>query len=126
MASAAWLAARGIVIPPRQKWKVAITIEDDDKERPTCLQILIESGEWGFRFARDNSISWIRVGDAPAVQERDDFDLVGQTPELRNLGNLVQRLEDRFKIRFRRTRARIRTNLVDAEDKIRVWVVASL
>ena len=125
-ATAAWLAERGLYAPPSGKWRVSIALADDLIAPTAHLHLYIESHEWGFRFSRDNMFTWIRVQELPRVQERDDFELLAHTPALRNVSSVVQHLEDRLKLRFRRAHASIRTNLLDADDKIRLWVVASL
>ena len=125
-ATAAWLSARGLYVPPVQAWEVTILMDADPGDPPAQLNIALDSLEWGFMFAFDKRMSWIRVATAPAVHEWDDFGLVDVTPPLRNLATLVQMIEDRFEIRFRRAEAKIRTNIENSEDKIRVWTVASL
>jgi hypothetical protein len=47
-------------------------------------------------------------------------------PPLRDLGRLVQTVEQRNGILFLRMRASVRTNLVDAEPQIRGWIVTAL
>jgi hypothetical protein len=125
-ATAAWLAARGLLIPAYARWRVTILL-DDGAAIPTCeLQLAIDSTEWSYRVLHDHMMSWIRVKDVPRVASCDDFDLLPSTPTLRNLSSLVQTIEDRFDARLRRASARVRTNVLGAEDKIRLWVVASL
>jgi hypothetical protein len=123
-ATASWLTARGIRAPER--WTITIGLYDDARA-PTCdLQIVIDAREWGFCLSRANKLSFIRVLDAPRIQTRDDFDLLRRTPSLRDLAKLVQWIEDSFDVRFRRAHATIKTTLANAEDRIRLWVVASL
>jgi len=125
-ATAAWLSARGLYVPPTLNWEVTIAMDTGGATPTAQLNIAIDWLEWGFMFAYDNKLSWIRVMNTPAVHDRDDFELLDKTPALRNLSTLVQALEDRFEIRLRRAHAAIRTNIPNAEDKIRVWSVASL
>lgn len=125
-ATAAWLSARGLYVPPTLAWEVTIGLDTDPLKPPAQLNIALDSLEWGFMFAFDKRMSWIRVGNAPAVHEWDDFALLGATPNLRNLTALVQTIEDRFELRFRRACATIRTNIANADDKIRMWTAASL
>jgi hypothetical protein len=75
---------------------------------------------------RGSGMSWIRVTTAAFVHERDDFGLLTQTPSLASIGELIQRLEERYQIQFDRMSAQLKTNLLGAEQKIRLWVVASL
>lgn len=128
-ASAAWLAARGLEVRPR--WQVAITLDtrsprDAGTVYDTSLHIAIDADEWGVVFSHGSGMSWVRVIDAPTIQDRDDYNLVAALPPLHRLGVLVQSLEDRFQVRFRRQHATIRTNLRNADQKIVLWVVAAL
>ena len=119
-----WLAARGLfaTIAP---WRVSITLHAKDSDT-TQLLLVIDRNEWGVRFNHENGVSWIRVTNAPTIQERDDFGLMPQLPRLRSIGKLIQSLEDRFEIEFRRPHASIVTNLNNAEQKLLLWVIASL
>src|SRR5690348_16515466 len=89
MATAAWLAERGLYAPSSARWRVSIALADDVIAPTAHLHLHIESQEWGYRFSRDNSFSWIRVQEAPRIQERDDFALFAHTPSLRNIAALV-------------------------------------
>ena len=125
-ATAAWLTERGLATAPGDRWSATIAF-DDDLRIPTCqFHLAIEALEWSFQVSRGAKMSWIRVLEEPRVHERDDFELLARTPALRNLATLVQGIEDSFRVRFRRAHARIWTNLPEGEDKIRLWVVASL
>jgi hypothetical protein len=124
--SARWLSARGLRAAPGERWATTIVLDDDALAPTWQLQIAIEALEWSFCLTHENKMSWIRVLDVPRIQERDDFDLLSQSPALRNLAALVQWIEDRLQTRFRRAHARIRTTLPDAHAKIRLWVAASL
>ncbi|HEU4734193.1 MAG TPA: hypothetical protein VFT22_40155 [Kofleriaceae bacterium] len=133
-ASARWVAARGLHPPSSgEPWKVTILLDVvnprvvlADTAVRTRLQIVIESFEWSVFFTHGSGASWIRVTDAPRVHERDDFGLLPHVTELRNIGRLVQWLEQRFKLEFRRPHAVIHTNLVDAQQNILLWIVSSL
>jgi hypothetical protein len=125
-ATAAWLSARGLYVPPTLAWEVSILINTSPLKPAAQLHVALDGLEWGFMFAFEKRMSWIRVGNTPTVHEWDDFDLLAITPPLRNLGTLVQTIEDRFELRFRRADAKIETNIPNADDKIRVWTVASL
>ena len=124
-ASAAWLTARGLYAPS-PKWHVTIEFGVTDLGSDTRLHVAISSTEWGFVFRHGTGTSWIRVTNAPIIHETDDFGLLAQTPVLRNLGTFVHALEDRFQVEFRRQHAEIRTNLGDVNQKILLWVIASL
>ena len=125
-ATAAWLLARGIYVPPTLTWEVTIAMDSGTARPAAQINIALDSLEWGFLFTCETGTSWIRVLEAPTVHDKDDFALVDKTPALRNLGTLVRQIEHRFELEFRRTHAAIHTNLANADDKIRAWVVASL
>jgi hypothetical protein len=134
LAATAWLAACGLRAPAATTWDVAIAL--DIVNRPaspyatspadTRFHIAISTAEWGFYFCQRGRVSWIRVTDVPFVNERDDHGLLRQVPPLRDLGWLIQTLELRNSITFRRTLASVRTNLVDAEIGIRSWITTAL
>jgi hypothetical protein len=130
-ATARWLAARGLR-PPAERWKVTIALDIADPrvvsgpDLDTRLHIMIDSVEWSVFFCHRSGTSWIRVADVPRVHERDDFGLLSHVTELRGIGAFVQWLERRFHLQFRRPHAAIHTNLVDAQQKILLWIVAAL
>ena len=62
------------------------------------FHLAISSTEWGFVLCHAGWTSWIRVTDVPFVHERDDFRLLNQVPPLRDMGSLVQLVEDRYDI----------------------------
>jgi len=151
-AAAAWLANRGIDVEPGAPWEVSIALDVVDRRpsatftdtRDTRFHISIGSDEWGFFFCHGGRTSWLRVTDRTFVHERDDHDLLGRVPSLRDLGKLVQSLEERHRFRLRREHAAIRSAIrgaaggpgaagaggaarsAEAEDNVRIWVVASL
>jgi len=134
LAASAWLSARGLRVPPHEKWEVSIVLEAIDGEPPpqhagasdTRLHIAIASSEWGFSFCHHSRVSWIRVTDLPFVHERDDYDLLRQVPPLRDLGKLVQALEERYRFKLRREHAAIHSTIPGAEANVRLWVGAAL
>jgi hypothetical protein len=125
LATAVWLSARGLLVPPRTEWELSISLDVIDEQAPvkfvdatdTRFHIAISSIEWGFFFCHHSRASWIRVTDVPFVHERDDFSLLIRTPPLRELGSLVRALEEKHRICFRREHA---------EPAIREWVVTAL
>ena len=132
LATNAWLSARGLIAPPR--WNVSIMLDARDQPArhefdaalDTRFHISMSRDEWGFFFCHAGQVSWIRVTDVPAVFERDEYGLISNVPPLRDLGSLVQRLEETHQIRFHRQHASIRTNIGCAESTIRIWVAASI
>jgi hypothetical protein len=132
LATSAWLSARGLIAPRR--WDVSIALDARDRAAQhefdaavdTRFHISISRDEWGFFFCHAGKASWIRITDVPSVFERDEYGLVADVPPLRDLGSLVQRLEERYNLRFHRQHASIRTNIASAESTIRIWVAASI
>jgi len=130
LAASAWLAARGLLVPPRTPWEVSIVL-DVVTEEPTMrgadptetrFHIAISSTEWGFYFCHNRRASWIRTTDSPFIHQRDDFALLFKVPPLRDLGRLVRSLEETYGVRFRRSHAAVRTTIANAEPIIREWV----
>jgi hypothetical protein len=134
LAANAWLEARGLRKRTGAGWNVAIALEVSDlpaspfikKPADSRFHIAISAAEWGFFFCHRGRASWIRVTDVPFVHECDDHGLVHEVPPLRDLGRLVQTVEQRNGILFRRMRASVRTDLVDAEPQIRGWIATAL
>lgn len=134
LAASSWLAGRALHVPPYARWEVSIALDVvDAKPSPvfrdtadTRFHIAIASNEWGFFFCHHSRISWIRVTDLPFVHERDDYELLSKVPPLRDLGKLVQSLEERYQLRFRREHAAIRSTIPNAEENVRIWCVAAL
>jgi hypothetical protein len=133
LATSAWLNARGLLAP--MKWDVSIALDARDAPAnhgldPTLtgtrFHISIARDEWGFFFCHLGKASWIRVTDLPRVFERDDHGLIGDVPPLRDLGKLVQQLEDTHQIHFHRQHAAIRTNIAGAQSTIKIWVAAAI
>jgi hypothetical protein len=134
LATASWLSARGLLVPPRTPWEVSIALDVVDERAPamfvdttdTRFHIAIASTEWGFYFCHHSRASWIRVTDLPYVHHRDDHALLAKVPPLRELGVLVRSLEETYRIRFRRGCAGIRSTIEGSEPAIRAWVVDAL
>lgn len=132
LATSAWLNARGLIAPPR--WDVSIALDaravpavhEFDVATDTRFHISIAKDEWGFFFCHLAKASWIRVTDVPRVFERDEHELVRDVPPLRDLGSLVQKLEEKHDIRFHRQHASIRTNIAGAQSTIRIWLAAAI
>jgi hypothetical protein len=129
-ASAEWLADRHLVAPAGQRWHVEIALDVRDEPAPrefdeataTRFHLDIYLEEWGVFFCHGGRSSWIRVTDLAFVHGRDDFQLLGVTPQLRDIGALLRRLERLHAIRFQRQHADIRTNFANVEPAIRGWL----
>lgn len=75
-------------------------------------------------FEHAGKMSWIRVTDVPFVHGRDDHGLLGLTPALKDLSQLVRSLEERFGCQFERASPEIRSSIAGAEPAVREWVEA--
>jgi hypothetical protein len=134
LATTAWLSSRGYEVPLGFRWEVAIAMSVLDGPVPptfdsaidTRFHLSISQDEWGFFFCHAGRVSWIRVTDVVAVQDRDEFKLRDFVPPLRDVANLVHRIEERERILFRRQHAAVRTTIKGAEHALRIWVAASL
>jgi hypothetical protein len=134
LAASAWLSARGLRAPAKGAWDVTIALDVVDRAAsPTVtsatdsrFHIAIAGSEWGFFFCHRGKVSWIRITDVPFINERDEYALLERTPPLRDLGSLVQALEEKYELTFKRRHASIRTNLPEAEQTIRIWLAAAI
>lgn len=132
VAAAKWVHERGIPVMGGQRWHIEIALDvagvpatvDFDEKSATRFHLDIYSEEWGHYFCHAGRSSWIRITDVAFVHGRDEHHLLGVTPSLRDVGQLVRHLEQKNAIRFRRDLALVRTNLAGVEAKIRQWLVA--
>ena len=128
-AAAQWLRDRKL--GTTKPWYVEIAL--DVVETPaavtyfgdtdTRFHLNVYPEEWSVFFCHGSRSSWVRVTDEPFIHGRDDHDLLHQEPDLARIGYLLHALEQRFRLRFRRDRALVRTNLVGGERAIRDWLV---
>ena len=118
-AAARWLGLLALE-PTAARWYVEITLAAAGE---TMFQLNIYAEEWGFAFHHAGQASWIRVTDVPFVHGRDDFTLLPQTPDLLAIFTFVAQLEAQNTIELPRAEAAIRTNLANADDTIREWLV---
>lgn len=86
------------------------------------FRLSIYAQEWGFFFTHHSRASWIRITDIPFVHGRDDHELLGDTPPLKNIGAFLRKLETKHRLSFARKSAVLTTNLDDAELPIRSWL----
>jgi len=117
LAAAAWCVARDLV-PTAARWRVEICLEDAANDARFVIEIY--NDEWGYKLTRGERESWIRVTDIAFVHGRDDFELLGRTPRLENLGVLVRALETEHEVAFDRAQPTIRSTL-DGIDRIATW-----
>jgi hypothetical protein len=129
-AAGSWASDLGITVPTGTRWHIEIQLDVVETRAPsqfdettaTRFHLDIYSEEWGFYFCHAGQCSWIRVTDISFIHGRDDFDLLGMTPALNDIGHLVRHLEQKFRIRLRRDLALVRTNLSKAEPIVRAWI----
>ena len=134
LATAAWLSARGLLVPARTEWELSIVLGLPGELEPpaladgadTRLHIAISSAEWGFYFCHHDRASWIRVTDVPFIHQRDDFALLFKVPPLRELGSLVRALEETYSVSFCRESAAIRSTIRGSAPAIREWVTTAI
>jgi hypothetical protein len=132
VAAATWLRTRGLTAPTMQRWHVEIALgvlhrrppTDFDDTTATRFHIDIYMEEWGVYFCHAGRASWIRVTDIAFVHGRDDFQLLGCTPPLKEVGTLLRRVEQAHGLCFERQHAAIRTNLMNIEPAIRSWIAS--
>ena len=120
-ASDRWLLSLGLPTVPQ--WHAEITIAADID---TMFELNVYAEEWGFAFHHDGRGSWIRVTDIPFVHGRDDFRLLPRTPDLLAINYLATELEAEHGVSFRRVNATIRTNVPNAAEIIRDWLIQPL
>ena len=132
LAASAWLAARGGTAPTLERWHVEVAIDVLHRRAPSefdettasrfHLDIYLE--EWGVFFCHAGRSSRIRVTDLPFVHGRDDFQLLGVTPQLKDIGWLLRHVESQYNLKFMREHADVRTNVPSVEPGIRSWLAA--
>ena len=130
LAAAAWFRGRGLIPTGIIRWSVEIALdvidapapEEYDETTATRFHLDIYSEEWGVYFCHGGRASWIRVTDIAFVHGRDDYGLLGITPSLKDIGMLLRRLENQFRIKLRRDHALVQTNLSNALPVVRSWL----
>jgi hypothetical protein len=116
-----WLFALGLPAPAR--WHVEIAVLADAGTR---FDLNIYAEEWGFCFQHAGRSSWVRVTDAAFVHGRDDHDLLAKAPDLLAISVLLADLEHEHGLAFRRATASVRTNIPDAPNIVRDWLIQPL
>jgi hypothetical protein len=123
-----WLRARGIATP-YPNWFVEIAMGTSNEpatttwsDADTRFHVYIYPGEWSFLFSHAGLASWIRMADRPYIHHRDDHELLGISPPLREISDLMRSLEARHGTKFRRDRALVRTNLSGVNGCVHAWV----
>lgn len=116
-----WLVALGLRRVLRWHAEIEIAVSLD-----TRFELNIYAEEWGFAFHHEGRGSWIRVTDIPFVHGRDDFHLFPRTPDLLAISCMAEELEAEHGLELDRAQATIRTNLPDATEIIRGWLMQPL
>lgn len=121
VASRTWLEARGIDAKHQPAWYLEIQIYADVPE--TRLELNLYPEEWGFVFRYKRQHSSIRVTDVAFVHGADDMKLLGRTPSLDRLAELLSALEQDHAIKFDFAQAAVRTNLDEQRttEIVRAW-----
>lgn len=130
LAAHTWIRARLLQAPPLSRWHVEMSLDVRDVPAPlelddvvdTRFRIEVFSEEWGIFFCHQGQASWIRVTDIAFVHGRDDFNLLQLVPPLKDLSSLLQTVERKHAIRFRREHAHVRTNVPGAEAAAKQWL----
>jgi hypothetical protein len=128
--TARWLAARGLA-PGAEPWSVVIELDAVGARSATLaarskLQVSIESRGWGVTVEHGGQGSSIWVTNVPRVCDRDDFGLVHHVTDPCGLRAVVPWIECRLGVRFRRSHARIKSTLPDADQKVLMWILVML
>lgn len=119
LAAVAWLRARGLTPPRTSGWQVEIALGTSDTSQ---FVLEIDHRHWGFSFSHGGCSSSISVVALPIVIGADDYDLVGRTPPLQHVGQLVRSLEQEHRISLRRSPPRIEADLDGLESAARSWL----
>ena len=130
LAAATWLRTIGAAPRNGDRWHVEIVLDTSGQRPPTDFddrvatrfELGIYSEEWGFFFCHEGHASWIRITDLAFVHGRDDFGLLAVVPPLKDVGQLLRRLEQQHAIRFQREHASIKTSIADSESAIAAWI----
>jgi len=131
IAVGAWLSSRGLVPPVNQPWSIELAFAVSDGRAMittgavgTSFQLRVHADEWQYSFCHAGRVSAIRVADVPGVIDRDDHQLLAQTPPLKDVGQLVRKLEQRYGIYFQRRHASCRSTLPGAEPVVLAWATS--
>ena len=125
-----WLRARGLDPGATRRWFVEVALDVVDRPAvqmysgttDTRFHLNLYPEEWSFFVCHVARASWIRVTDQPFVHGHDDYQLVRVVPLLADIGALLRGLEARFHATFHRDHAMVRSNIPDAESRVRRWL----
>jgi len=105
--------------PREPRWFVEIVLDAG----PSRFQLDVYAEEWGFVFRHADRVSWIRVTDIPFIHGRDDHQLLTHVPPLREIGELIRKLEAEHALTFVRTDVTVRTTIKNGDAKFREWAL---
>ena len=129
-AALAWLRERDPAATSNDRWYVEIALDviassaayELDEATATRFHLDIYREEWGVWFCHRGRSSRIVCSDAIRVLGADHYNLLAIMPRLRDIGDLIQRLESGHGIHFARDHAAVCTNLPALEPAIRTWI----
>lgn len=127
-----WLRERDPAATSNDRWYVEIALDviassaayEFDETTATRFHLDIYREEWGVWFCHGGRSSRIVCSDVVRVHGADQFNLLAIMPRLRDIGDLIRRLESARGIHFARDHAAVCTNLPATEPAIRAWVDA--
>jgi hypothetical protein len=127
-----WLRERDPAATSNDRWYVEIALDviassaayEFDDTTATRFHLDIYREEWCVWFCHRGRSSRIVCSDVVRVHGADQFNLLAIMPRLRDIGDLIRRLESAHGIHFARDHAAICTNLPAIEPAIRAWVDA--
>lgn len=92
----------------------------------TRFDLHVYAEGWSYAFHHGGRTSWIRVGDVPFIDGRDDHRLLARTPDLLGISPLLADLEIDHGVAFQRATASVRTNIARATEAVREWLLQPL
>lgn len=101
----AWLSTCGVDVSRYRNWWIEIRLSAESSEG-TQLHVLVDSQRWGTRFVFAGELVEIRHEVSDPCE----------------LGMLLESLERRYEIRFRRSRPDVRSNVPNATSRVRQWL----
>jgi len=128
-ASVEWVHSLGLLCD--KPWYIEIALDISNApanatysgETDTRFHLNVYPEEWGVFFCHGSHVSWIRVTDQPFVHGRDDHHLIGELPDLPDIGTLLRTLEARHGIAFSREHGYVHTNVASAKPAVKKWLI---
>jgi len=131
-AQAAYSWVRERKLGSSKPWFIEVALDVADRpvsvtyngDTDTRFHLNVYPEEWSVYFCHGSRASWIRVTDQPFIHGRDDHELLAHLPDLDKIGYFMLTLEQRYRVKFRREHALIRTNLVGGQKALRDWLAS--